>query len=187
MNKRTGSAKVFGMATIFAMVLGTAALYTLINLLIEGTVTGKKLVEILTFSLIAGGVALILYVWMKKRFRKRMQQKGLSGIKTEAQLGEELLFSCLANHYKGLEAVGGSLFLTNKRLIFESHSLNIQNHQCIIPLETITGFKKCPTGLVFPNGLLIETETGTEKFVVNRRQSLLNHLSGQMPVAAQSA
>jgi hypothetical protein len=177
MNKKTG----------FAMVLGIAALYTLINLLVEGTVTGKKLVEIVTFSLIAGGIALVSYGWMNKRFNQKMQRKGLTGIKTVAQPGEQLIFSSLANHYKGLEAVGGSLFLTNKRLIFESHSLNIQNHQCVIPLETITGFKKCSTGLVFPNGLLIEAGTGSEKFVVNRRQSWLDHLSGQTPVAVQSA
>jgi len=37
----------------------------------------------------------------------------------------------------GAEAVGGKLFLTNRRLVFKSHKLNIQNHELSIHLIDI--------------------------------------------------
>ena len=38
---------------------------------------------------------------------------------------EKIEFAKGSNHFKG---VGGKLFLTNKRVLFKSHSINVQNH-----------------------------------------------------------
>jgi len=42
---------------------------------------------------------------------------------------EKLLFESGSNHFKGVEGIGGKLFLTDKRLVFKSHKLNFQNHE----------------------------------------------------------
>jgi hypothetical protein len=51
--------------------------------------------------------------------------------------GEIIIKKGRATHRKGLEGVGGNLFLTNQRLIFSSHFINIQTHEESIPLEEI--------------------------------------------------
>jgi len=40
---------------------------------------------------------------------------------------EKMLFSSLANYYKGIVSVGGKLFLTSKRLVFKSHKYNFES------------------------------------------------------------
>ena len=46
-------------------------------------------------------------------------------MKTEMVATEILLRKGSANMWRGIEAVGGELYLTSHRLVFESHSLNI--------------------------------------------------------------
>ena len=63
-------------------------------------------------------------------------------ISTPILRGEKILQEGLANHWRGIEAVGGRLFLTSQRLIFESHALNIQTGNTVIPLIEINFIEK---------------------------------------------
>ena len=54
-----------------------------------------------------------------------------------------------ANHFMGFEAVGGKLFITNKRFVFKSHSINIQNHELTIKYLDIKRVELCNTFLLF--------------------------------------
>ena len=70
-----------------------------------------------------------------------------------------------ANLSRGIEGVGGKLFLTNQRLIFEAHSVNIQAGMTLINLSDIKSSKKSWTKFlsiipIFPNGLDVELNTG---------------------------
>ncbi|MFZ6014414.1 MAG: GRAM domain-containing protein [Bacteroidota bacterium] len=56
---------------------------------------------------------------------------------TELASDERAIKVDRASHYKGSEAVGGRLVLTNKRLIFQSHKFNIQNHRTEMPITEI--------------------------------------------------
>ena len=49
----------------------------------------------------------------------------------------------MANLLKGIEAVGGKLYLTNQCLIFESHKFNMQSNITEINLSDIRGTKIC--------------------------------------------
>ena len=90
-----------------------------------------------------------------------------AGILIDLQPNETILKDGPANHFKGVEAVGGRLFLTNQRVFFKSHAFNVQNHSLSIPLDSIQSMGKRNTLLLVPNGMYIETVTGErEKFVI---------------------
>lgn len=81
---------------------------------------------------------------------------------------EQLLKEGAANHFFNGEAVGGWIYLTNKRFYFKSHKANIQNHELPIPLEEIVNAEKSNTLGIIPNKLILTLQNGnTEKFVVN--------------------
>jgi len=62
---------------------------------------------------------------------------------------------------------GSKLFLTNKKLIFKSHALNVQKGQTDIDYETISGLEKNEVKKRRYPGICIQTRDGKEyKMVV---------------------
>ncbi len=82
--------------------------------------------------------------------------------------GENILFETGANHFKNVEATGGKLYLTNKRLVFISHKLNVQNQELSIPVSEIVDTEKYKKFGIIDNGLVIPTTDYIEKFVVQK-------------------
>ena len=94
------------------------------------------------------------------------------------QTDETILFETGANHFKGIEAVGGRLYLTGNNLIFKSHRFNAQNHELLIPLVEIENVNRYKIAFVFNKGLAVTSTTGiTEKFVVEQVNEWLKKLS----------
>lgn len=86
-------------------------------------------------------------------------------------LSFKLILSAPANHFKGIESVGGNLHLYEDRLQFQSHGFNIQNQMTMIPLEQIAEVGFYNTLGLIPNGLKVITKEGkTEKFVIGKRK-----------------
>ena len=82
-----------------------------------------------------------------------------------------------ANHFKGIEAVGGKLFLTNRRLVFRSHRFNVQTHEESYPLDGIVSAEPSRTLGLVPNGLLLQMRDGRrERFVVGGRSEWVSLL-----------
>ncbi len=102
--------------------------------------------------------------------------------------GEDLVKEGGANHFRNVEAVGGWIYLTDQRLLFRSHSINVQRHELSIPLQKITEANPCMTFGIIPNGLKIRTIDGnTEKFVVEDRKDWVKKiLEAKERVAVQS-
>ncbi len=70
-----------------------------------------------------------------------------------------------ASLQENIETVGGKLRLTNQRLIFKSHKINIQTGITEIQLTDIESVKKCWTKFLgfiplMPNSLAINTVDG---------------------------
>ncbi len=87
---------------------------------------------------------------------------------------ERLLRDGPATHLLSNEGVGGWLYLTDQRLLFRSHKLNVQKHELSIPLEDIADACAMTTAKIFSNGLHLTTRSGgKEHFVVfgNRKWS----------------
>lgn len=76
-----------------------------------------------------------------------------------------------ANHFAGLESVGGTLHLTDAGLFFESHGMNVRDHELRVALEAITAVRATRTLGIVPNGLLVEHTGGRERFVVSGRRA----------------
>jgi hypothetical protein len=86
-----------------------------------------------------------------------------------------------ANHFKGLEGVGGALYLTNNRVIFKSHAFNIQRHTDIFPLDEIVDIGKRKSMGIIPNGIFIKMKDGRiEKFVVKNRSKWLAEIQDRL-------
>ena len=87
---------------------------------------------------------------------------------------EKVIKEGAANQQKGWETVGGRLYLTNQRLVFESHSFNSQTGITIIQLSRIGTIKKAWTKLLnifplLPNSILINIENQQFNFVIFSR------------------
>ena len=81
---------------------------------------------------------------------------------------EKLIKEGPANHFLNKEGVGGWIYLTDKRFLFKSHSMNFQNHELSIPLSDINGVEKGRTFGIISNQLKLQLQNGQiEKFVVN--------------------
>jgi hypothetical protein len=96
--------------------------------------------------------------------------------------GEEVAWEGPANHFKGLEAVGGRLVLTNERVLFASHAFNVQTHEWAVALQDVLEAEPVRTLGVVPNGLRIRTRSGdTERFVVENREAWAERLALALP------
>jgi hypothetical protein len=102
----------------------------------------------------------------------QVQQQASAKIEFEIRNG-------LANHYMGIEAVGGKLFLTNQKLRFKSHSINIQVHEMEIPLDQIVRIEKASGLLAFKQINIFLKDGSVEKFVVNNREEWINTIIKQ--------
>ena len=89
-------------------------------------------------------------------------------MKTPLAPNEVLQKKSPANLQRGIETVGGVLYLTSTRLIFEPHALNIQANPEAIEIQQIESLRKDWTKFldvipVFPNTLAIRLGSGEEK------------------------
>ena len=72
------------------------------------------------------------------------------------------------------------MYLTNKRLVFKSHKLNVQNHELSLQLSDIAKVEAYKTMGLINNGLVVTTRHNTtEKFVVDQRSEWLARLTAK--------
>ena len=137
------------------------------NLWTSDTITSKIVGKSLIVGLISGIFSgfffgLIIGIFKSSKFVD-------TTTKIETQLGEDIIFQTPANHFKGAEAVGGKLYLTNKRLVFKSHNLNIQNHEFSLYLNDIVSVDRYKNLGFIRNGLTITSKHNKiDKFVVDQ-------------------
>lgn len=150
--------------------------YILQDLLASDNHTTNQIIKSVVAGLISGVIAGFLFGWIMGLFSNSKFVNETTKIDIEPD--ENIVFETPANHFKGIEGVGGKLYLTNKRLVFKSHKLNIQNHQISILLTDIKNVDKHKTLGLVNNGLSIITSKGrTEKFVVEQIENWINHLT----------
>jgi hypothetical protein len=119
---------------------------------------------------LVGGIAMGLAFGIAIASFMAMQRRRFSGARPEFT-GERLLHDGPANHLLNGEGVGGWLFLTRERLLFRSHSFNLQPHELSVPLSEIAEVLPVRTARVLPNGLRVVTHSGKEeRFAVEKRR-----------------
>jgi hypothetical protein len=87
---------------------------------------------------------------------------------------EEILGKFAANLLRGVEGVGGRLIVTNQRLLFEAHKLNLQRAPLAIPLDQIRDVAETRTMGLIPNGVSVTCRTGEKyRFVAWNRAKIV--------------
>lgn len=151
------------------------------------SLTFKNILGTIISALIGGCVGGLLNYWLLGRFNN--SEPLMRNLKIDLEKDETILFQTVANHFKGIEAVGGKLHLTNQRLVFASHKFNFQNHQLSIGLPQILKVNKCKTLGIANTGLSVLTADNTiEKFVVQQPDEWINQLQqtiGLQPIQLQ--
>tara|TARA_B100000378_G_scaffold247383_1_gene219442 strand:- start:158 stop:730 length:573 start_codon:yes stop_codon:yes gene_type:complete len=166
--------------TLTTLVLHFVILYGLNSLLsIFKQPIGYLIIQSILFSIIIGfGFTSLLNRNSKKIvsfFSKRI-------ISTDIEKNN-ILIEGPANLFRGIEAVGGKLFLTKEGLVFNSHKFNIQRGETKIPYISIKEFTTCYSSklLKVNNGLKVHTKEGkTYKFVVNEREIWIKNIEEQL-------
>lgn len=88
-----------------------------------------------------------------------------------------------ANVQRGPESVGGKLILTNRRLRFVPHFLNVQSQEDVIDLQDIGSINVASSKLlnmfpIFPNAMLLHAGDGKEcRFTVFNRAQWINEIN----------
>jgi len=106
-------------------------------------------------------------------------------MKTALLPGETPIKDGAANLQRGIETVGGRLYLTSQRLVFESHRFNIQTGATLIPLSSINSARKAWTKFLnliplFPNTVAVATKEGNEfRFVTFGRKAWIDAIERQ--------
>jgi hypothetical protein len=107
--------------------------------------------------------------------------------------GETLVRESRANLQRGLESVGGHLYLTDQRLLFESHRFNLQRGATEVPLADIAGVRKVWTKFlgvlpIMPNSLAIARTSGDEvRIVCGKRDDWIEAIGAKSGAAPQQA
>jgi len=110
-------------------------------------------------------------------------------MKTPLRPGETLVRQGGANLQRKLETVGGHLYLTNERLVFESHRFNIQQGPEELELAQVQSTEKAWTKFLnviplFPNSLAVTLREGAEfRFVVFGRGAWQQAIERTRPTA----
>jgi energy-coupling factor transporter transmembrane protein EcfT len=129
------------------------------------------IVEIFLFCFLGWGILIFIFLlFMSKKNDKIVQN-----------FDGEVFYKGLANHFVGIEGVGGHLFITKDKIMFKSHSFNVQNHSIEIPLTDILEIKTYNNLGIIPNGLTIVQKDKTDKFVVNDRKKIIEILNTLIP------
>jgi hypothetical protein len=87
---------------------------------------------------------------------------------------EEIVGKFAANLMRGIEGVGGRLIVTNQRLLFEAHKLNLQRTPLDIPLDQISDVAETKTMGLIPNGVTVTCRSGEQhRFVTWNRAKIV--------------
>lgn len=108
--------------------VAVAVLFTL--LMLFATTPEKALMVGVTGGVLIGGSIYFFFAPTEKR-GLGTEHKG------ELENGERIVMQEGASHIIKGEDVGGMLFLTDKSLIFQSHTFSLRKHQLILPLEEL--------------------------------------------------
>jgi hypothetical protein len=89
-------------------------------------------------------------------------------------IGEITIHSGPANLWRSIEAVGGTLTLTNVRLVFRPHALGIQGGEWAVSLGDIANVELGNSMWVIPNQIVVTQRSGKKtKLVVWGRDEWL--------------
>lgn len=150
-----------------------AVFYILSHLITADQWTIRSVFFTVISGLAGGLVAGFLFGWILGAFVNSKQVEQSTQITPDDD--ETILFGSQANHLRGIESIGGKLYLTNKRLVFKSHNFNFKNEMLSIARTDIVSIGTFKSLGLIANGLSVTLKDHkTEKFIVNRPDEWTN-------------
>ena len=148
-----------------------------ISMIIYNLMTEDGPALIIVLSTVIGGlIAGLLFASIMHYAAKRL----IKTIIIDTADNENIIKEGPANHFKGKEGVGGKLVLTEKRLIFKSHKLNIQNHQDNFDLEQVEKLEAAKTFRLLENRIhLMLSNKEMHKFIVDEPKDWIEQIANQ--------
>lgn len=139
--------------------------------------TNNIIFQALFFGLFFG----IGFPYINQKLADKFSNKMGHTIKPDLSPDETVEVEGPANLFRGMEGVGGKIFLTNKKLIFKSHKINIQTGQTDVAYADIDQIINRKTAKLINNGIRIVTKDGKQfDFVVNERAVWLHHFNNHL-------
>ena len=152
--------------------IGTAIMFSFILWLFD-YFSDEKLYSInsLLFQGIFFGIFFgIGFPYINEKLAGKFSNKIGIKIKPELDAEEKIEIEGPSNLFRGMEGVGGKIFLTDKKLVFKSHKINVQKGQTNIEYKNIKEIIRRKTAIIVDNGIRIITNDNKEfDFVVNER------------------
>lgn len=102
--------------------------------------------------------------------------------------GERVLKDGAANLQRGVETVGGRLYLTDQRLVFQPHRFNVQFQPAELELAAIRSVRPCWTKFLnliplAPNSLSVLAVQAEYRFVLFGRRGWATAIRAAVPNA----
>ncbi len=177
---RTGSLFGLLMAPIFGL-LG-AALGFVIGLPLGPCALLTAVIGFVAGALAMGSMGGALFGGMMAAIQMSMTPEGRPP--EDLEDGEHLVVWGVGTHQRGLEAVGGTLAITSRRVRFAPHAMNLQTEPWEWPLPHIMGTEVRKSLGLFENRLVLKGVDGTEQsFVVEGPQAWREALDEAMGAA----
>ncbi|MGM0635925.1 MAG: GRAM domain-containing protein [Bacteroidota bacterium] len=182
--KLEGQPKKMSLKHRIIFALSSAVFYSFMLWLIYGFYDDSYKIEAILIQGVLFGIFFgIGFPYLNHKLAEKVTHKTLKKIQLELVENEEVLITGPANLFRGMEAVGGKLFLTNKRLVFIAHKMNFHKGQTDIYLSDIQSIAQRKTAKLVDNGFRIENKAQEKfDFVVNERDSWLAHIQNHQLV-----
>lgn len=159
---------------ILASFAGSIFVLALCLLDLTSGVTTRSVYELILEGVIFTIVYGFLFYFLTEKFIPGLKKN----IKPELLGNEKIESKARANLFRGTGKIGGELFLTDKRLIFKSHKLNIRKAQTSIRFEEIQDIVKRKTFKIFNNGIRLTATDGKKyDFSIKNRDVWIEKLS----------
>ncbi|HEY0653336.1 MAG TPA: hypothetical protein VGD65_09420 [Chryseosolibacter sp.] len=153
--------------------VGFGVFYFALNYYMFDYTFGRALFNTLFTTIFVGLIFHFVEPWMMKRMATGLL-KSIPPL--ELLTGENIVMESAANHFRGMEAVGGRLTLTNHRLVFVAHKLNVQNRRTELDRNIIVEAKRHAK---FSKGMVLKTnENVSHTFIVDSRDQWIAEVNG---------
>ena len=168
----------FSWKQVFFLGIFSTATYGLLKYLMGSEESLKTIaLQAIIWGVLFNLFLVLLFPW----FMKKLIGKRIDAIIPELLENEKVEEEIFANLYRGIEGVGGKIFFTNQRLIFKSHSLNIQKGQTNIDYSEIKNIEKRKTMRIVKNGIKVTTKEAKEYcFLVNDRNVQIEKIKNRL-------
>ncbi len=101
--------------------------------------------------------------------------------------GELIIKKGGATHQRSGEGVGGKLFLTNLRLLFRPHFLNIQTQEISIPLVDILVVDTPHSDFISSKLAIVLKDRSIEFFIVRKRRDWMKEITNVIGAGLQAS